>query len=79
MLSDAIKKEMCVSNSNYYYELYGVDFHLTSNLHTYILEVNSGPGMTSNNNIDQRLRNNIFDSFITLINNNKINPDLIEI
>jgi hypothetical protein len=79
MLSMTIEKEMCVSDNNYYYELYGVDFHLTSNLDAYILEVNSGPGMTANNNTDKILRNNIFDSFITLINNNKINSNLIEI
>ena len=79
MLSMAIKNDICVSDNNYYYELYGVDFHLTSNLDTYILEVNAGPGMTANNNTDKILRNNIFDSFITLINNNKINSNLIEI
>jgi hypothetical protein len=79
MLSMAIKNEICVADNNYYYELYGVDFHLTSNLDAYILEVNAGPGMTANNNTDQLLRNNIFDSFITLINNNKINSNLIEI
>ena len=79
MLSMAIKNEICVSDNNYYYELYGVDFHLTSNLDAYILEVNAGPGMTANNNTDKILRNNIFDSFISLINNNKINSNLIEI
>ena len=79
MLSMAIKNEICVADNNYYYELYGVDFHLTSNLDAYILEVNAGPGMTANNNTDKILRNNIFDSFIYLINNNKINSNLIEI
>jgi hypothetical protein len=79
MLSMAIKNEICVTDNNYYYELYGVDFHLTSNLDTYILEVNAGPGMTSNNSTDKILRNNIFDSFIVLINNKKINSNLIEI
>ena len=79
MLSMAIKNDICVSDNNYYYELYGVDFHLTSNLDTYILEVNAGPGMTPNNNTDKILRNNIFDSFISLINNNKINSNLVEI
>jgi hypothetical protein len=79
MLSMAIEKEICVSDNNYYYELYGVDFQLTSNLDAYILEVNAGPGMTANNNTDKILRNNIFDSFITLINNNKINSNLNDI
>jgi len=35
--------------------------------------------MTPNNNTDKILRNNIFDSFISLINNNKINSNLVEI
>jgi hypothetical protein len=79
LLSLPIQNEICVSDNNYYHELYGVDFHLTSNLDTYILEVNAGPGMTANNNIDKTLRNNVFDSFIALINNNEIKSNLLEI
>jgi hypothetical protein len=78
MLSSAIKNDICVSD-NYYYELYGVDFHLTSDLNAYILEVNAGPGMSANNNTDATLRTDIFDSFIQLINTNEINSNLVEI
>lgn len=63
MLIDAIKDKMCngaTLGGSKFFEIFGVDFHITNNLDAYILEVNSGPGMTdSESGNDTAFRNKL--------------------
>ena len=59
-LIQLIKRNKKPFNSfNCFFELFGVDFQLTEDLKSYIIEVNSGPGMTSIHNDDNLLRRNL--------------------
>lgn len=63
MLTEAIKGKFCVGGTlkgSKFFEIYGVDFHITKDLDTFILEVNSGPGMTdSESGNDTMFRNKL--------------------
>lgn len=52
---------------NRYYELFGVDFHITPENRAYILEVNSGPGMTPTNMKDKLFRDKIIEWYLRKI------------
>lgn len=60
--------DMCHSTipGNYYYEFFGVDFQITDKLDSYILEVNSGPGMDPNSKHDHQLRYKILYAYYQL-------------
>lgn len=77
-LVDAIKYKICnmdcnTDNNNKYYELFGVDFHLTSDLKAYILEVNSGTGMSPHDDRDNLLRQSLIKSYVKLISGEATN------
>jgi len=66
MLIPIIKKHV-KCDSNYRVELFGVDFHITKDYKSFILEVNSGPGMTSHNKIDDDIRNELMKSYNNIL------------
>lgn len=73
-LINAIRHNFCSCNdNNKYYELFGVDFHITSNLKTYILEVNSGPGMKHYCSRDEKMRSSLMKAYFDLMHNKKNN------
>jgi hypothetical protein len=70
LLINAIKSDFCLKNTTHkFYEIYGIDFHITNKLESYILEVNSGPGMNHANNYDKKIRNNILQYYKKIILN----------
>lgn len=75
LLVNSIKNNFCsVSENNKkykFYELYGVDFQITNNFECYILEVNSGPGMKSNDSRDKVLRNDLMKFYSNIISKKK--------
>lgn len=61
------------NNNDYYYELFGIDIHLTANFKCFILEINSGPGMKPCNEKDKVIRYHVLKGYNDIIHN--INND----
>jgi hypothetical protein len=69
LLIPALKLNFCSKDTNNkFFEIYGIDFHITNKLDAYILEVNSGPGMEPNNIKDNKLRIDLMKFYSSIIN-----------
>ena len=70
LFSNILKNELPFyqpNDNNDYYELFGIDLHITSKLECFILEINCVPGMKPHNNIDKKVRNHMLSGYVDII------------
>lgn len=69
-IESELKKYLVDENINdnaIYCDLFGVDFHITPQLESYVLEINMGPGMKEHNKRDDKIRNEMSKSFLKFV------------
>ena len=77
---DIILKLNKNDNSNTHFQLFGLDYIFSNNLHVYLLELNKGPDMSSKNEKDYILKYRVYQDLFNLVNvidndNNDSNND----
>jgi len=55
------------TNNNTYFQLFGLDYIFSNNLHVYLLELNKGPDMSSKNEQDYILKYRVYQDLFNLI------------
>lgn len=70
MVLNASSNQLCMRTQPYNnksFQIFGIDYLVTNNLNTFILEINTGPGMTPFCNRDKQMRIKLYDDMLSIV------------